>query len=85
MSGKRGGLLFVAVLLSGCHDEAEEQARVKAALPAGCELQDLGRYGRARSVFVVTCDGQTTRSTNSVQSSGKTTSQELQIQIEPRR
>jgi hypothetical protein len=75
-------MVVIAAALAACHDEEGERRRLQASLPAGCTFQDLGSFGAARQVLVVTCDGRATRSTTSTTSSGKSSSDNHQIQVD---
>jgi hypothetical protein len=57
-------LIFIALTLAGCQPTPEQEEKIKAGLPPGCTLKDLGRYGDIDSVLVVTCDDRRTTAIN---------------------
>jgi hypothetical protein len=70
--------MFAVMLLAlaSCDDPRPEQrARFESALPEGCEIIDLGRYGSIDEMVAIVCDGRqtVTTETRNVRSSGKVT------------
>lgn len=65
------GLLVLAAVAFGyamyvwsADRDEENLLNVKANIPEGCTLHDLGAYPDLRRLIIVTCNGQTTVSTN---------------------
>lgn len=77
-------LLIVAsaLTLAGCDPTDEQVAKVRAALPAGCVVRDLGSYGDINHLVVVTCNDRRTQTQNFRQHQGKTTVPVTVIQVE---
>lgn len=76
-------LPIIALLaLCGCDPTPEQEAKMKAALPAGCSIQDLGRYGNVSDVVVVWCNGRVTRTESYEISHGKTHDNIVSAQID---
>lgn len=59
-------------ILSACGPTDEQRARVRAALPPGCQIVDLGTYGNIESMVALICDGRQTTSLNVEDGHGKT-------------
>ncbi len=53
-------VFFLGLLLAACDPTPEEIAKVRAALPPGCTVNDLGGYGEVRHLVVVRRDGRRT-------------------------
>jgi hypothetical protein len=72
-------VLAIVIALTGCKVDPERDAeRVKASLPEGCTIFDLGPYGEIESLIMIKCDGRDTVSTNThdAQSDGRWLSKE---------
>ena len=67
--------LLLVAFVAGCKPTAEEMNRVQGALPEGCTIIDLGKYGEIDRLVMIRCAGYDTVSTNTVESrrTGKTT------------
>lgn len=68
-------MVSLALLVAACEPTAEQKARARSTLPAGCRILNLGSYGDARALYVVHCDGRTTRTMNYMTPAGKTSVQ----------
>ena len=71
-----GAAIGTALLLSACEPTADERAKLSNALPAGCDVYEVGSYGDIKSLVIVKCEGKTTTTANGswTQSHGKTSS-----------
>lgn len=73
---------LAALLLAACQPTAQQEARIKATLPAGCEVRYLGSYGDVEHVVVVLCDGRHTATTNYAEPVGKSEQRNTTVTIE---
>lgn len=59
---------LAALALAGCDSPEDARARVNSQLPAGCQLKELGSYGRIDSLVIIICDGTKTAALNYTES-----------------
>lgn len=61
-------ILCAALFLAGCETKEDQGARINQALPSGCSIKSLGKYGGVDDVVVVFCNSRTTTTTNYTES-----------------
>ena len=83
----KAALLLSALFLAACEPTEEQKQRVQDALPKGCKLFDLGKYGPIDRLVVVKCDGFSTvsASISDTEQQGKysVTRQYLAVEVSP--
>lgn len=75
-------LIFAALFLAACDPTQAEIEKVRAAMPPGCTLTDVGDYGGVRHLVIVRCDGRRTSTQSYQQQSGKTSYGVAIVQID---
>lgn len=75
-------LALATLVLAACDPTPEQQAKVRAALPPGCTVQDVGEYGSINHLVIVNCIGHQTRTQNFMERHGKTSTSNAIVQID---
>lgn len=75
-------MLPLLVLLAACEPTEEEKFRLKNALPEGCEVTSVGRYGSIKELIIVTCPNRNVTTTSTMLPGHKTTKQNSTVVID---
>lgn len=56
-------LIATVLLLAACEPTEEEKTNLRAVLPEGCVIHDVGSYGSLEQLLVIVCDGRNVTNT----------------------